>query len=120
MRFNTGFYCDSDVKKHDCTTVRPIVRPDLSFTIKEISKRFTLHNIIDASHRSNPIYNGDSNDVDFDQPSVNVPPMYDLVDARNDTMRVVNARNQVVEAMKKKKQIQSADPTLAVDPEPTE
>ena len=120
MKFNTGFFCDSDVKKHDCTTAHLIVRPELSFTIKEIAQRFTLQNIIAEGQRSNPIYNGDSTDVDFDQPSVNVPPMYDLVDARDDTMRVLQARQAVFEAMRNKQNVKdlnkSDDKTAANDP----
>lgn len=107
MKFNTGFYADSSVQPHNCTTVRPVVRPDLSFTVKEIAKRFTLQNIIMQSHNSNPLYNGDATDNDFDQPAVNVPQMYDLVDARADTMRVLEARKAVSEAMQNKKNVQN-------------
>lgn len=118
MRFNTGFYADSNVTPHNCTTVRPVVRPDLSFTVKEIAKRFTLQNIIIQSQNSKPLYNGDATDNDFDQPAVNVPQMYDLVDARADTMRVLEARKAVSEAMLKKKQDPAPDPApdLAQDP----
>lgn len=111
MKFNTGFYANSDVTPHDCTTVRPVVRPDLSFTVKEIAKRFTLQNIILQSQNSNPLYNGDANDNDFDQPAVNVPQMYDLVDARADTMRVLGARKAVSDALKTKQSVQKENNT---------
>lgn len=79
-------------QKFEVPTQSDVVRPDLSFTIKEIQQRFTLHQIIANGKDSNKNYLLSSDSNEFDSPAVNLPQNYDLVNAYADSNRVYNAR----------------------------
>lgn len=84
-------------------TESDIVRPDLSFSIKEIQQKFTLQHLILNNRNVQDNYLLSPNSDDFDSPSVETPQNYDLADAFSDTHRVYNARKSFVDGIRNNK-----------------
>ena len=99
MKYNTMFNTVHS-QTFDVPTQSDVVRPDLSFTLKEIQQKFTLHQIIANGNDTtkNYLLSPDSNE--FDSPSVNLRQNYDLVDAYADSNRIYHARRDFVNSIR--------------------
>ena len=92
---------------------KSLTRPEMSFTLKEIKERFTLHQLLRDGQNANPQYMLDATDNDFEAPAVNVTENYDILDARDSALRSQRARMDYLSAKRNSKTSDTAPSSSA-------
>ena len=82
---------------------KSLTRPEMSFTIKEIKERFTLHQLVRDGINANPQYMLDATSDEFDAPAINVTETYDILDARDSALRAQRARMDILNFQRARK-----------------
>lgn len=107
-------------KTFELPTESPIVRPDLSFSIKEIQQKFTMHQLVVENEKvqSNYLLSPDSDE--FDSTPAEVPQNYDLVNAYADSNRLRSARMDLLDVVRNGKNPRKSATEPISDPTPNE
>lgn len=87
-------------KTFELPTESPIVRPDLSFSIKEIQQKFTMHQLVVENEKVQNNYLLSSDSDEFDSAPAEVPQNYDLVNAYADSNRLRAARLAMLDVVR--------------------
>lgn len=92
--FKTGCYgrSNEEFQKFDKGDAKSLTRPEMSFTIEEIKKRFTLQTLAYEANAANPQFMLPAESDEFDAPAVNINENYDILDARSATHDALRAR----------------------------
>lgn len=100
--FKTGCYGrpNEEFQKFDQGEEKSLTRPEMSFTIEEIKKRFTLQTLAYEANAANPQFMLAAESDEFDAPAVNITENYDILDARSATHDALLARMHYLGALR--------------------
>lgn len=87
--------------------------PDLTFTIKELSQRFQINQLLLYNKQAQAMFDikdgAKITDDDFDRPSINLPKNFDLVDSYNATKKFVAVKEKFRKQMQEVKKQRDLD-----------